>query len=89
MSTHHWNYRLIVTETPFEDDDVDTYGMEVHEVYYHKNGKVSGWTQDPVSFGGNTPTEAASALSHAISDILNYPPLIEREGKLVEWEDKK
>ena len=33
----HWNYRIILIEGMYQ----------VHEVYY-KNGKINGWTKNPI-----------------------------------------
>lgn len=77
-----WNYRLIVTESEFGVD------MEVHEVYYSKDGIPDSWTTEPVEFGGESVEEVARALTNAATDILAQPPLIEKDGILVEYEGR-
>ncbi len=38
----HWNYRVM--RHVVEDEVIHS----IHEVYYDENGKVNGWTQEPI-----------------------------------------
>lgn len=48
-----WNYRLIhkthnykIKDTEYTDETVD-----VHEVYYYKNGEISSYSKEPICLG--------------------------------------
>ena len=78
-----WNYRVIATVN--QNGDVD---MEVYEVYYSEDGIPNSWTEDAVTFGGETVEDVARALTNAAADALRYPPLKIVDDKLVEYEGR-
>lgn len=41
----HWNHRVV--RTRFEGDPSCTERLAIHEVYYHDDGTVRGWTENP------------------------------------------
>lgn len=51
-----WNHRLMAYE------DGDEYYFRVHEVYYDKEGKPDGYTQEGVTVGGNSLEELRLVL---------------------------
>ena len=56
-----WNYQLI------KDKD----GVGLHEVYMDG----AAYTEDPISFYGDSKEEILEALRNAIQDIEHYPIL--------------
>lgn len=47
-----WNYRVIKHKTNTGNPDLDKLDPEwfgLHEVYYDKDGKIEGWTEEPVN----------------------------------------
>ena len=80
-----WNYRI--TKQRYVDPmGEEAFLFEVREVYYedHRNGTrtVQGWTENPVSFGGDDPQDVIKSLemalhdakAHDVLDIGDYVP---------------
>ena len=59
-----WNYRIVRHPGKFGSH------YKLHEVYYDDNGKISGATQDAVSFDGEKPQEIIDSLHQALEDVL-------------------
>jgi hypothetical protein len=57
-----WEYRIIKHDT-----DEGTY-FAVHEVFYDESGEIKGWTENPVSFGGDSEKELHRTLQTMIKD---------------------
>lgn len=61
-----WNYRMFKRAIPSGEGDGDTVDdFYVGEAYYDDNGKLNGWTADPVSPSGET-------LVELLNDLANY-----------------
>lgn len=54
----NWNHRLLAHQSP----NGEVY-LHIHEVYYDENGKPNGYTEDPVSVGGETVREITWVLN--------------------------
>lgn len=79
-----WNYRVIFHPDP----EWSWFGL--HEVHYNKKGKVTGWTQNPITFTCDADEGAAGirlSLAMAIADAIRLPVLKEVNDKLVEFEN--
>ena len=63
-----FNHRLI--RVPGTEPDDVTY--EVHEVYYDKDGKPTGHTENPVTFGGDSVEDVASSLERAAASVRQH-----------------
>jgi hypothetical protein len=73
-----WNYRIIRT-----DDDGGT-DLALHEVYYN-DGKPASWTCEPTTVAGSNLSGLTLNLAWMLK-ALTMPPLVIRDGKLVECE---
>jgi hypothetical protein len=60
-----WNYRVMKKRIKGEDV------FEIHEVYYHPDGRIHTWSEDPVILYGETPEELKQ-------DILRQSRALER-----------
>jgi len=80
----NWNYRIIKKLN--KDDRV----YEIHEVYYHENGTIEGWTEDALHPMGESLAELKSEISCYIQ-AFRLPVLIEvsNEGKCELIEEKE
>lgn len=47
-----WNHRVLRTTDPD-----GTFGFAIHEVYYHDDGSIKAWTEQPTSPFGETLKE--------------------------------
>ena len=65
-----WNYRIL-KRTHANTGEVS---YAIHEVFYDK-GKENGWTQEPVTFVGDTPEEVIRSLEVALDDARKHPVL--------------
>lgn len=74
----NWNYRIIKHQQPAF--------FAVHEVFYDDNGKVAGWTADPIDITGETKTELLTSLKQITSDIKQS---ILEETKLLKTTNRK
>lgn len=76
-----WNYRLMKHK---EQKPEDTW-YAVHEVFYTGEGKIWAWTEDPVTFIGDSKEEVIRILNMVKRDIENQEILdsdMEPEGQL-------
>lgn len=73
-----WNYRIIRTEDDGETD------LALHEVYY-EDGKPTSWTCEPAAVAGSDLSALTLNLAWMLK-ALTMPPLVIRDGKLVECE---
>jgi hypothetical protein len=67
-NTMTWNYRVI------NHRGADPY-TAIHEVYYDKDGKVVGWTENPVRFVGDDKDDLISTIEMALEDAKKRPAL--------------
>jgi len=56
----HWSYHVM---RRVEEDEVI---HSVHEAYYDENGKVNGWTQEPISVSS---TEGIEGLRWQLAEM--------------------
>ena len=59
MEIEGFNYRLVEKENYFK---VKYY--EVHEVYYSRRGKITGWSAEPISIGVEDLKELKQQVKH-------------------------
>jgi len=71
-----WNYRVIKRK----HEESKTVSYQIHEVYYKKNGKIKGWTKNPVSVHGEDINELFGDFSNYKKAIFQ-PTLEERKTK--------
>ena len=57
----HWNYR-VTREKVTNPDDTEAWFYALREVHYDDDGKVVGWTEDPVNFAADSPGEVIESL---------------------------
>jgi len=69
----HWNYR-VVRHPPGVGGATEEW-FALHEVFYGEDGEPIGITENPVSFGGDTPEEVAESLEMALRDARERPVL--------------
>lgn len=62
----YWNHRVIEKEYNEIGTDEWVKYYEVHEVHYEDNGKVMGWTAEPVAPYGESVEELKSVLMRMI-----------------------
>jgi hypothetical protein len=62
-----WNYRLTRKKIETITGD-DAHEYAIREVYYDDGGNVTSWTQDPVTFTGDSPSEVIESLRRALTD---------------------
>jgi len=75
----YWNYRIIKKEFPEHNKNA----YQIHEVYYGDDGKIEGWTEDPISPYGDTPEELREDIRYQLN-AFRKPILKEnKEGKLI------
>ena len=70
-----WNYRIVTR------DAGASYG--IHEVYYHEDGTVRAWSEEPISPWGENPVELKCELEYMMR-AFEKPFLEEISGLLVE-----
>jgi len=63
----HWNYR--VTEQQVGDETE----YAIREVHYDDDDNVKGWTEEPITFTGDSPEEVAEALRLALRATEKEP----------------
>jgi len=59
----NWNYRILKTK----DGEDDWY--QIHEVYYDKDGKIKGWTENGATVAGNTLVELRDSLEMMLKSL--------------------
>ena len=59
----NWNYRILKTK----DGEDDWY--QIHEVYYDKDGKIKGWTENGATVAGNTLVELRDSLGMMLKSL--------------------
>ena len=64
-----WNYRIIQTE---ENGEIF---LNIHEVYYDKNGIPNGYTENPVTVSGEVVEDLKWVLNKMI-ECLDKPILL-------------
>lgn len=69
----HWNYRVMI----HPDVKGDEVYQAIHEVYYDDDGKVTGWTDSPISVGG----EDVAWVLDRMREALEKPVLDFKTGK--------
>ena len=69
-----WNYRVMKKKIRGEDV------FEIHEVYYHPNGGIKAWTENPIIPYGETMEELREDIlmqSRALEKpVLDYDTLV-------------
>lgn len=72
-----WNYRIIR-----HPDHV-----ALHEVHYDKDGRVEGWTEDPVRFVGDSPRDLINTLERALKSAREQSALEQVETERNQVDD--
>jgi hypothetical protein len=62
----HWNYRIVHHVSVVGEEEVSHYAL--HEVFYGDDGCVTGYTENPITFVGDTREEVVEALRVALKD---------------------
>lgn len=73
-----WNYRVMVDHRGYENV------VAVHEVYYDDDGKVTGWTENPVQAMSTMVDEDSDSLDWVLekmTEALTRPHLDYETGK--------
>lgn len=91
-----WNYRLCrrVFAPPHPTyDDYET-RFAIHEVYYDEDGQISGYTEQPVSFGGDSAGDVVISLQRAIinastKSVVDLDELDKKFAKARKKDEKK
>jgi hypothetical protein len=76
-----WNHRVI--KKTYKQGEETTHGYEIHEVYYDKDGRIDGWTEQPVNPYGDTVEELHADLAYFLN-ALDKPVLEIKDKTLVE-----
>ena len=74
-----WNNRIV----KHEKDDIVWYS--VHEVFYHENGGINGYTEDPISIVGETVEDVKSQLKMIMKDIEKHEVINASTVKFEDW----
>jgi hypothetical protein len=77
-----WNHRVIKKTYKYDGEEA-SYGYEIHEVYYDKDGRIDGWTEQPVNPYGETVEELHTDLAYFLN-ALDKPVLEIKDKTLVE-----
>lgn len=64
-----WNYRVV--------DWGD--GVDIREVYYDDDGKITHWTANPRELTGETVDDIEEDLRLILKDLRRFPPIPEAE----------
>jgi len=64
-----WNYRIIERDGEFA----------IHEVFYDKDGRVTGWTETPVYPRAESLEDLALELAR-YSEAVNKPVILDEEA---------
>jgi len=81
-----WNYRILKRDSDYNGQTFSTWAM--HEVYYNKDGKPEGYTEDPITFivddlsmgkDFDGEEELVKSLQMAYEDAINKPVLIVKD----------
>jgi hypothetical protein len=79
-----WNNRIVKHEKG------DAVWHSVHEVFYHDNGGINGYTEDPITIHGLTVEDIKSQLEMIMKDIEKHEVIDASTVKFEDWhEDKK
>ena len=70
-----WNYRIIKRE-----NEIWTY-FAIYEVYYNKNGKITSWSEPPISPYGEDDVEDLKRDFKLMEKAFEKPILIEMINK--------
>ena len=76
-----WNNRIV----KHKKDDAVWYS--VHEVFYHENGGINGYTEDPITILGETEKDVKSQLEMIMKDIERYEVIDASTVKFEDWHD--
>ena len=74
-----WNNRIV----KHEKDDITWYG--VHEVFYHENGGINGYTEEPIVILGETVEDVKSQLEMIMKDIEKHEGIDASTVKFEDW----
>ena len=74
MRMSYWNHRVIRNH----HNETDSVTYQVHEVYYHENGAIEGWTEKPVTPMGETAEELREDIRYFLH-AFRRPILEEKE----------
>lgn len=74
-----WNYRVIEKTDPQTNEKL----YQVHEVFYDEQGDIENWTEDSVSYSGESLSELRNDITYH-HRAFQEPVLVEAEqnGKL-------
>jgi hypothetical protein len=78
-----WNNRIIKHEKD------DTVWYSVHEVFYHENGGINGYTEDPISIVGETVSDVKTQLEMIMKDIKKHEVIDASTVKFEDWHDEE
>lgn len=74
MRMSYWNHRVIRKR----HTETESVAYQVHEVYYHENGAIEGWTEKPVAPMGETIEELREDIRYFLH-AFRRPILEEQE----------
>jgi len=70
-----WNYRLVKTTHKFNGSSEPTISYGIHEVYYSKDGKMTGVTEEPVRIIGDNLLELYDTVNRIV-ECLNKKTVV-------------
>lgn len=74
-----WNYRIFRYKKKLKGyPDWEEFG--IHEAFYDKNGKVNGWTQDPIIVGDSV-SDLYFTLVMIKKDMDRMPEILDYDEK--------
>jgi hypothetical protein len=70
-----WNHRVVKTteKSKFFDEPIISYG--IHEVYYDKNGKITGISEEPIRINEDNHLELYNTIAR-IENCLNKKTVV-------------
>ena len=75
-----WNYR-VVRDVRVDPDGEEVATYDIHEVYYHDDGTIRGWSKDPIAPHGESWAECGDdharmgrALTLPVVDVSTGEP---------------
>lgn len=74
-----WNHRIIRHIKPRTHMD-DAIYYAIHEVYYDENGKVNGWTEDPIEIMEESLDDLKITIQR-LEKCLNSPAIDYETGE--------
>jgi len=76
-----WNHRIVLERYEFAGEVDETYSLR--EVYYHEDGSIRAWTQEPIGAVGDDWMGCVDTLARMQRAAI-MPVIDVRSGKPVE-----